>query len=78
MASTHLSALVSAPQWDRVVTILTKLLSVHHMITLLVSGRGGVYAREFDAFVATIDRAGWGRKANMTELTLTAENAAAG
>jgi hypothetical protein len=34
--------------------------------------------REFDAFMAKIDRVGWGRRANITELIPPAENAAAG
>jgi hypothetical protein len=36
------------------------------------------YVREFDAFLARIDRPGWGRAAIVTELGSSAETAAAG
>jgi hypothetical protein len=38
----------------------------------------GTYVREFDAFMARIDRPGWGRGANVTELGSPAETAAVG
>ncbi len=36
------------------------------------------YVRDFDAFVAKVDRVGWGRRAVVTELVPTAKEAAAG
>jgi hypothetical protein len=36
------------------------------------------YVREFDTFVAKVDRVGWGRRAVVTELVPTAKEAAAG
>jgi hypothetical protein len=45
----------------------------HRLLRLYVS-----HIREFDAFIARIDRPGWGRMATVTELSSVQEDAAAG